>query len=337
VEINGAARLGNTTVGLCGLAAITERPLEADIVVKSDVVGEGIGGRVYLAERKQTGAQCVVKSFRKQHLSKHALSALKNEVEVHASLAHPLIAKLEDVYESPTSVHLVLEHLEGGELFDKISKHGHLGEAESARLVTQLLTATTYLHAQGIIHGDLKPENAVFDRKGDKGLLKLIDFGLARRWDQKIPISDLQGTIGYAAPEVFLGSCTDKVDLWSVGIMTYTMLCGCSPWRGSDARMKRDIAAGEPYFHRPKWDPLSSEVKDFIVQLLQKDPRRRPSAVEAMSHPWLLSHYIPDGRTCVSFDDHKRAASRLQSQASTCSRKSSGGACSECHSSFSAS
>jgi tRNA A-37 threonylcarbamoyl transferase component Bud32 len=304
-----AARVNTTSV--IGPKAITERPLEADIAVKSHVVGEGGGGRVYLAERKKTGAQCVVKSFRKQDLSKRALVALQTEVEVHSSLDHPLIAKLEDVYETPTSVHLVLEHLNGGELFDRISERGPLGEEEAAGLITQLLNATAYLHSHGVIHGDIKPENAVFDRKwGCDDVLKLIDFGLSRRWDQKNPISGMRGTLSYIAPEVLVKPCTDKVDLWSIGIISYTMLCGCSPWRGSDARVRRDIIAGEPYFHPPRWEPLTSEAKDFITQLLQKDPCRRPSAAEALGHPWLQSHCIS-----AAAPEHPRANTPLKSTA----------------------
>jgi len=303
-----------------------ERPLEADIDVKSQI-GQGGCGRAYLATRKETGAQCVVKKVRKDGRSEDQLLALQREVEVHMSLDHPLVAKLEDVYETSMYVQLVLEPLKGGELFDRICDRGRLSEDEAAGLVKQLLIATAHLHANSVIHGDLKPENAVFERKGGD-VLKLIDFGLSRRWDQNEPISGLLGSHGYMAPEVFSGRCTDKVDVWSIGISTYVMLCGGIPWRGAEEQVRRDMIAGTPHFQESKWNPLSSEAKDFIMQLLQKDPSARLSAADALNHPWLQSHSSSlDVLETLQASEEKQldvhnccercASSGLQSEAST--------------------
>jgi len=235
-----------------------------------------------------------VKTLRKNGIPRSALLDIRREVDVHQSLDHPLVVKLEDVYESSDSVHLVLEHLEGGELYDLISQRGEIGEAEAVGLVRQLLEAVSYLHSNGVIHGDLKPANVVFERKGGN-VLKLIDFSAARRLDQKQPISGLQGTLTYLTPEAHLGCCTDKADLWSIGVITFAMLCGRSPWRSSDnAQIKRDIMAGEIFLYPPKWGPLSAEAKKFIKLLLQVNPRRRPSAAEALEHPWLQAPLCAD-------------------------------------------
>jgi RIO-like serine/threonine protein kinase len=275
--------VGHRTVSL----ATTTRTLEDDIIVAPDIVGEGVNGAVHLATRKQTNAKCVVKTMQVSRMSPRAFRQFQTELEVHTSVDHPLIAKLEDVYDSGDQVHLVLEHLSGGDLFDRISQRRQLPEAEAVGVVRLLLQAVAYLHGQGIIHGDLKPENAVFEDKGG-GKVKLIDFGAARRWDKQKPVPGIKGTLMYMAPEACLGGCTDKVDMWSMAIITYTMLCGCSPWRSTDpAQMRRDIMANTPFFHPRKWNRLSSKAQNFIKVLMHSDPCRRPSALEALEHPWL--------------------------------------------------
>lgn len=259
-----------------------------DFAFEDKVLGTGMSGDVRLARRCTTGRLFAVKSFQKDKFPDHKVETLKREAEIHLSLDHPHIASLEHVYETDTELHLVLEYLEGGEMTDRLAACGTFSESAAAAAVRQMLCAMSYLHAQKIAHRDLKLQNFVYEHK-DNDQVKLIDFGLAKRCDNDKSMSTLCGTQQFMAPEVYRRSYTEKADVWSLGITTYMLLCGCAPFRGSRKQILNSAKAGKPYFCQARFEPCSREAKDFVKALLCRDPEKRLSMSEALRHPWLRS------------------------------------------------
>jgi calcium-dependent protein kinase len=268
----------------------SSRQLATDFALENDVLGAGATGKVHLATRKG-GGRCAVKSVEKRKLSKSARELLMNEAGLYLSLDHPHIAKLEQVYESRKEIHFVMEHLSGGELLQRLKKNGRFTEAQAAEAMRQMLLAVSYLHAHQVAHRDLKPENFVYE-SADSDHLKMIDFGFASRYDTGSRLSQPCGSLHYVAPEVLTKSYTEKADLWSMGVIAYTLLCGRSPWHPyKDSRKEtlKKVSAGEVYYCPERFGRLSPGAQSFIRNLLTVDPVARLSAAEALQHVWLES------------------------------------------------
>lgn len=274
-------------IALAGRYSCT-RPLDSDFTMEPKVVlGTGMGGEVRLGKCLASGRRCAIKSLKKNHVSSRQRELVKNEAEVHLQVDHPHIAKLERIYETQDALHFVMEPLDGGELFDRIAR-GALSEEKAADAARQMLLAVAYMHAHGLVHRDIKPENFLYERD-DYRCLKLIDFGFARRLAEGEKIHSSCGTMQYTAPEVLRQSYTEKADLWSLGIATYVMLCAALPYPGeiSESQLYKHVVKGTPYFSRTRFDPLSDGAKQFVRSLLNSDPSSRPSAAEALQHPWI--------------------------------------------------
>jgi len=262
----------------------THRRIECDF----RIARRPLQGHVYLATSFADGQQHVVKRYQKKDLvDPRRRYSVQNEVEIQASLDHPHIARLEQVYESESRIDFVIEHLSGGDLHDRLADR-LLSESEAARVMFQLLSAVAYLHERGIIHRDVKLENVGI---AGSGHIKLLDFGLATRWDHKTKLSQRVGTYMCLAPEVLTGSglYSDKVDIWAAGIMMYEMLTGYSEFDVSKCR------------------DLSKSALELLRLLLTWDPDERPSAAAALRHPWLRSA-APAGaeplKECLALDEH---------------------------------
>jgi len=266
------------------------RRISADIdVEKTDtVLGRGATGKVQLATRPG-GRKVAVKSVLKNKLSKSAKALLMNEAGLYLSLDHPHIAKLEQVYESRRELHFVMEHLEGGELLQRLKTGGKFSEKQAAEAMRQMLLAVAYLHAHQIAHRDLKPENFVYD-KADGQHIKMIDFGFASRFTDDTRMSQPCGSLHYVAPEVLTKSYTEKADLWSMGCIAYTMLCGRSPWhpyKDSRKETMRKVTKGDVFYCPERFSSLSLDAQDFVRALFTFDPKARLSAAQALQHPWI--------------------------------------------------
>lgn len=276
-----------------GLFAMTDRyncsgTFGVDFAFEDKVLGTGMSGDVRLGRRCSTGRLFAVKSFQKDKFPHHKVETLKREAEIHLSLDHPHVASLEHVYETDTELHLVLEYLEGGEMTDRLAACGTFSEPAAATAVRQMLCAMSYLHAHKIAHRDLKLQNFVYEHK-NCDQIKLIDFGLAKRCNNDKSMSTVCGTHQFMAPEVYRRSYTEKADVWSLGITSYMLLCGCAPFRGSRKQILNSAKAGKPYFCHARFEPCSREAKDFVKALLCRDPEKRPAMSEALRHPWLRS------------------------------------------------
>jgi calcium/calmodulin-dependent protein kinase I len=194
---------------------------------------------------------------------------------------------LADRYEDAKQFYLVMELVQGKELFDKIVERGQYSERDAAHISRQFVRAIEYLHSRGIAHRDLKPENLLSVGSGDQEIIKVADFGLSKNFgDEKMMTSC--GSPGYVAPEVLECETYGKeVDMWSIGVIIYILLVGYPPfYADNDPALFKKIMACE-YEFGEGWDVISESAKDLIRKLLVKDPKKRLTAEQALQHPWL--------------------------------------------------
>jgi calcium-dependent protein kinase len=282
------------------------RTLDLDYEMCSDVLGSGASGDVKVATRKLNPSQKVaVKSFTLKNITKADMTFIRVELENYLSLDHPHIARLLDVYESKDHLHLVMECLEGGDVFSRIHEKKTFTEAKASEALRQMLLALNYMHSHGYVHRDVKLENLVYDAKGSD-YLKLIDFGFSARWEPNLgtKLDECLGTAAYCAPEVLKRSYTSQCDLWSLGVVAYILIGGKMPFYGPDWKMQQQILRGSYLMEGERWAHISNECKDFIRSLLQVDPSRRLSAQGALEHPWITKHSVAcKSRTGIAQDN----------------------------------
>jgi len=272
-------------------------------------LGHGHYGVVRKCMDRKTEKWYAIKSIRKSKVSK--IEVLKREIEILKEVDHPNIIRLIDVYEDQKYLHLITELCSGGELFDRIiakthSAEGHFSEKDAAKLVNDILDAIAYCHdVKGIVHRDLKPENFLFLSKDEDSPIKIIDFGLSRHDSSTHIMKTKVGTPYYVAPEVLRREYTKSCDIWSIGVITYILLCGYPPFYGdSDNEIFESVRVGRYDFPSPEWDDISKDAKEFIGFLLKMDPTKRLTAAQAMKHKWiagqLSSKIAPARRASVS-------------------------------------
>ncbi|CAO2593589.1 Calcium/calmodulin-dependent protein kinase type IV, partial [Lemmus lemmus] len=241
---------------------------------------------VYRCKQKGTQKPYALKVLKKTVDKK----IVRTEIGVLLRLSHPNIIKLKEIFETPMEISLVLELVTGGELFDRIVEKGYYSERDAADAVKQILEAVAYLHENGIVHRDLKPENLLYATPAPDAPLKIADFGLSKIVEHQVLMKTVCGTPGYCAPEILRGCAYGpEVDMWSVGIITYILLCGFEPFydeRG-DQFMFRRILNCEYYFISPWWDEVSLNAKDLVRKLIVLDPKKRLTTFQALQHPWV--------------------------------------------------
>lgn len=267
------------------------RTLESDYAMTSRVLGAGINGCVQLATGRthRRDIRCAVKTFDlKALVAKHHEGELLSELRIHMTVDHPHIVKVIDIYEAGSQLHVVMECMDGGELFDRMCQRKVFQNDEAAEIIHQMLLAVAYLHDLDIVHRDLKPENFLFDCIGGSHL-KLTDFGFSTWWNEGD--TNLQvacGTLHYAAPEVLKKSYTKKCDLWSVGVLAFGLLGGYLPFDGSKSEISKNIKACRYTMYERRWASVSENARAFVFSLLRPEDQQRSTANEALEHPWLL-------------------------------------------------
>uniref|UniRef100_A0AAY5KK97 Protein kinase domain-containing protein n=1 Tax=Esox lucius TaxID=8010 RepID=A0AAY5KK97_ESOLU len=203
--------------------------------------------------------------------------------------------KLKEIFETPSEISLVLELVTGGELFDRVVEKGFYTERDAADSVRQVLEAVAYLHENGVVHRDLKPENLLYATSAPDAPLKIADFGLSKIIDDQVTMKTVCGTPGYCAPEILRGCAYGpEVDMWSVGVITYILLCGFEPFfdeRGDQYMFKR-ILNCEYEFVSPWWDNVSINAKDLVRKLIVQDPKKRLTTLQALQHPWVTGKAV---------------------------------------------
>jgi len=280
------------------------RCVEDDYEITDRVLGSGINGDVHLALGKHArGSQAyAVKAFDMHNISVDKRAELDSEVAVFLEMDHPHVARLVDVYETSHTLHLVMEHLEGGELFDRVAQRRRFREAEAVHATRQMLLAVNYLHSHDIVHRDVKLENFVYDVKNSDHM-KLIDFGFSRIWDFDSKLQRVLGSLAYVAPEVLNKSYTKQCDLWSLGVITFILLTGSMPFDGTREAQISSIKAGTYNMKPSRWKGISKEALSFVQALLVVDPEHRLTAESALRHAWLQPQALQaprqPGERCV--------------------------------------
>ncbi|KAH8880387.1 calmodulin-dependent protein kinase [Thozetella sp. PMI_491] len=223
----------------------------------------------------------------REHMVRNEIAVLKK-----VSMGHQNILTLVDYFETMNNLYLVTDLALGGELFDRICRKGSYYESDAADLIRATLSAVAYLHDHGIVHRDLKPENLLFRTPEDNADLLIADFGLSRIMDEEQfhVLTTTCGTPGYMAPEIFKKTGHGKpVDLWALGVITYFLLCGYTPFdRDTDfEEMQAILNADYSYTPLEYWRGVSDSAKEFIDRCLTIDPSKRMTAHEALQHPFV--------------------------------------------------
>ncbi len=254
-----------------------------------------MSGIVRLVTHRETGVNYAVKCLDIGLVdSVEGLRQLRNEIFIMCQLDHPNIVRIEEVYESTNEIYILQELCHGGDLFDRLDEQPdfHYTEAQCARLVKQMVSAVRYLHSKGIIHRDLKLENFLFSNQEPDSELKMIDFGLSKHFELGQSLHDKVGTPYTVAPEIIQGAYDEKCDVWAVGVITYLLLSGETPFGGLDGEslllVKENIMRGELTFEPADvWAQVSDDGKGFVKRLLRADPKKRPTAREIQKDRWI--------------------------------------------------
>ncbi|GLC38262.1 hypothetical protein PLESTB_000939900 [Pleodorina starrii] len=280
-------------------------------------IGSGTFGTVHLATETATGQEVAVKMITKRimggYLERQFVKRVQHEVDIYNHVGRSLnVAYLYGAYENTVQVQLVMELCKGGELWTRVQR-GKYDEAAAAHIVREILCTLAQCHAKGIVLRDVKPENFLFLTPAPDSPLKMIDFGLATYCKPGQLLSDRAGSPLYVAPEVLKQSYGQPCDVWSAGVIAYQLLTGRFPFEDEDQGLLLSsldvlgkkhftnkevffaILYGELDFSRPPWDEISPLGREFVASLLQRDPAIRPTAAEALHHPWLQRYDPVDG------------------------------------------
>ncbi|XP_010613649.1 serine/threonine-protein kinase 33 isoform X2 [Fukomys damarensis] len=260
-------------------------------------LGQGSFGMVFEAKDKETETKWAIKKVNKEKAGSSAVKLLEREVNILKSVKHEHIIHLEQIFETPKKMYLVMELCEDGELKEILDRKRHFSENETRWIIQSLASAIAYLHNKDIVHRDLKLENIMvkssfIDANNEMNLnIKVTDFGLAV---QKHGRSEamLQATCGtpiYMAPEVINAhDYSQQCDIWSIGVIMYILLCGGPPFlANSEEKLFELIRKGELHFEDPIWDSISDSAKCVLKQLLKVDPAHRITAKELLDNQWL--------------------------------------------------
>ncbi|XP_047646555.1 myosin light chain kinase, smooth muscle isoform X2 [Phacochoerus africanus] len=251
-------------------------------------LGSGKFGQVFRLVEKKTGKIWAGKFF-KAYSAKEKEN-IRQEISIMNCLHHPKLVQCVDAFEEKANIVMVLEIVSGGELFERIiDEDFELTERECIKYMRQISEGVEYIHKQGIVHLDLKPENIMcVNKTGTR--IKLIDFGLARRLENAGSLKVLFGTPEFVAPEVInyepIGYATD---MWSIGVICYILVSGLSPFMGdNDNETLANVTSATWDFDDEAFDEISDDAKDFISNLLKKDMKNRLDCTQCLQHPWLM-------------------------------------------------
>ncbi|KDD73476.1 protein kinase, partial [Helicosporidium sp. ATCC 50920] len=256
------------------------------------VLGTGSFGAVYLCSDLGSGELSAIKALDKHH-PEHDRGAVLREIAILARVGdHPNVASLREVWEDAAYIFVVQEACMGGELFDCITLHHEFSEREAARAVVVILSVMAHCRARGVLHRDIKPENWLLKRSEPGRLspknMRAVDFGASIFREEDEPCHEPVGSTYYVAPEVLQGAYSWPADMWSLGVLIFVLLSGQPPfWGTADSIIFHKILHEPVDFSSSTWRRVSAQAKDFVGQLLEKDPAARLTVAQAANHPWV--------------------------------------------------
>ncbi|KAM8891605.1 SNF related kinase b [Spinachia spinachia] len=248
-------------------------------------LGRGHFAVVKLARHVNTRQLVAVKMIDKTKLDEMAASHLLQEVRCMRLVQHPNVVRLYEVIDTPTTLYLVMELAEGGDLYDYILRHeGGVAEGTAKRHFAQIVRAVAHCHQLHVVHRDLKPENVVFFPQ--QGAVKLTDFGFSNLFQPGTMLATSCGSLAFSAPEILLGEEYDApaVDIWSLGVILYMLVCGAPPFQETNDS-ETLVMILDCRYRVP--EHVSHGCRGLISQMLQKDPSCRASLKEIEAHDWL--------------------------------------------------
>lgn len=252
-----------------------------DDYVSGETIGQGKFGSVWLCRSRASGAEFACKTLKKGEETVH------REVEIMQHLSgHSGVVTLRAVYEEAECFHLVMELCSGGRLIDRMVKEGPYSEQRAANILKEVMLVIKYCHDMGVVHRDIKPENILLTASGK---IKLADFGLAMRISEGQNLTGLAGSPAYVAPEVLLGRYSEKVDIWSAGVLLHALLVGSLPFQGDSLEAVFEAIKNVKLdFQTGMWESISKHARDLVGRMLTRDISARISADEVLTHPWIL-------------------------------------------------
>ncbi|OAY76929.1 calcium-dependent protein kinase 18-like [Ananas comosus] len=256
------------------------------------LLGHGQFGYTFVATDKANGDKVAVKRIDKNKMVLPvAVEDVRREVKILKALkGHENVVHFFNAFEDDSYVYIVMELCEGGELLDRIlaKKNSRYSEKDAAVVVRQMLKVAAECHLHGLVHRDMKPENFLLKSTKEDSPLKATDFGLSDFIKPGKRFHDIVGSAYYVAPEVLKRRSGPESDVWSIGVITYILLCGRRPfWDKTEDGIFKEVLKNKPDFRRNPWPSISDSAKDFVQRLLVKDPRARLTAAQALSHPWV--------------------------------------------------
>jgi aurora kinase, other len=292
-------------------------------------LGKGKFGRVYLAKERSTGFVCALKVLHKSELQcgNGVERQVRREIEIQSNLAHPNILRLFGHFHDSKRIFLILEFAAGGELYKHLRKANRFPEWKAAQYIAQMASALKYLHKKHIIHRDIKPENILV---GIHGEIKISDFG----WSVHTPNNRRKtfcGTLDYLPPEMLKGGgenwYNEKVDLWSLGVLTYEFLVGEAPFEDTQVMTQRRITRCEmtipPFVSKEAQDLIKRVcfIIDFIEfklltyrKLLVLDPEKRITLDDVQRHPWIVKYCVQGERASMRASGSSKSSGSEKNQ-----------------------
>ena len=259
------------------------------IIEENEILGKGASAVVRKGIKIKTGEAFAIKIINKSSLTQDEKESLDNELKIMGMVDHPNIVRVEEYYECNGLVFIVMELMEGGELFDRLVEVEHYTEKQAVEAFRPLVDAIRYCHSMGIVHRDLKPENLLYKTKDEDSLLKVSDFGFSKFLIPK-------------AQEQLFTAC-GTLDCWSLGVILYVMLCGYPPFYAEENNELFQLIKNCDYeFHMPYWENISDDAKDLIKKLLVADPKKRLSADEILKHPWITQQKYSSNQLQIKTD-----------------------------------
>uniref|UniRef100_A0A671MU25 non-specific serine/threonine protein kinase n=1 Tax=Sinocyclocheilus anshuiensis TaxID=1608454 RepID=A0A671MU25_9TELE len=252
-----------------------------------EVLGGGRFGKVHKCTETKTGMRLAAKIINTRNARERDMAL--NEIQVMNQLNHPNVLQLYEAFEVKNQVVLILEYVEGGELFERIVDEScPLTEVDAMVFVKQICEGVQYMHQMYVLHLDLKPENILLVNRSSHQV-KIIDFGLARRYKPREKLKVSFGTPEFLAPEVVnFDFVSFPTDMWTLGVVTYMLLSGLSPFLGDDdSQTLNNVLMGNWYFDEEAFEHVSAEAQDFVSNLLIRERSGRLSATQCLKHPWL--------------------------------------------------